>query len=85
MLYETREEATIQSLMGHINALEDTIKRQSETIKALEQAPILDKIRAEINKLTVYYTTKDKKINLISQNAVNRIIDKYKAESEEKE
>ena len=71
--------------MGHINALEDTIKRQSETIKALEQAPILDKIRAEINKLTVYYTTKDKKINLISQNAVNRIIDKYKAESEEKE
>lgn len=35
----TREEATIQSLMGHIEALENTIKRQSETIKALEQEP----------------------------------------------
>ncbi len=44
-----------------------------------EQEPIIDKIRAEINKLTVYYTTKDKGINLISQNAVNRILDKYKA------
>jgi len=50
--------------------------------EALEQEPILDKIRAEINNLTVYYTTKDKGINLISQNAVNRILDKYKAESE---
>lgn len=43
-----------------------------------------EKIRAEINKLTVYYTTKDKGINLISQKAVNRIFDKYKAESEGK-
>ena len=43
---------------------------------------VLDKIRADINKLTVYYTTKDKGINLISQKAVNRIFDKYKAESE---
>jgi len=39
----TREEVTIQSLLGHIEALE-------ETIKALEQEPILDKIRAEIEK-----------------------------------
>lgn len=46
---------------------------------------VLDKIRAEINKLTVYYTTKDKGINLISQNAVNRIFDKYKTESEDRE
>lgn len=44
---------------------------------------MLGKIRAEINKLTVFYTTKDKGINLISQNAVNRILDKYKAESED--
>ena len=40
---------------------------------------VFNKIRAEINKLTVYYTTKDKGINLISQNAVNRIFDKYKS------
>ena len=37
----TREQVTIQLLMGHIEALE-------ETIKTLEQEPILDKIRAEI-------------------------------------
>lgn len=43
----------------------------------IEQESIIDKIKAEINKLTVYYTTKDKGINLISQNAVNRIFDKY--------
>ncbi len=50
--------------------------------REIEQEPALDKIRAEINKLTVYYTTKDKGINLISQKAVNRIFDKYKSESE---
>lgn len=54
-------------------------------IKALEQGSALDKIRAEINNLTVFHATKDKQINLISQNAVNRIFDKYKAESEVKE
>ena len=47
-------------------------------IKALEQEDILDKIREDINNLTVYYTTKDKGINLISQRAVNRVIDKYR-------
>ena len=54
-------------------------------IKALEQESVLDQIRAEINNLTVYYTTKDKGINLISQKAVNRIFDKYKAEMEDGE
>lgn len=50
-----------------------------EIIKTLEQEElILDKIRADINNLTVFYTTKDKGINLISQRAVNRIFDKYK-------
>lgn len=45
---------------------------------------VLDRIREEINRLTVYYTTKDKGRNLISQNAVNRILDKYqKIRSEE--
>ena len=47
-------------------------------IRALEQEVLYDKVRAEINRLTVYYTTKDKGIKLISQNAVNRIFDKYK-------
>lgn len=47
-------------------------------IKALERQSTLDKIREDINNLTVYYTTKDKGINLISQRAVNRVIDKYR-------
>ena len=47
-------------------------------IRALEQEVLYDKVRAEINRLTVYYTTKDKGIKLISQNAVNRIFDEYK-------
>jgi transposase-like protein len=51
-------------------------------VKALNEKDILDKIREDINNLTVYYTTKDKGINLISQRAVNRVIDKYKVESE---
>ena len=54
-----------------------------KTVGTLISVDVLDKIRAEINRLTVYYTTDDKGINLISQNAVNRIFDKYKAESEE--
>lgn len=58
---------------------EQTIKDIDRAFKALEERDeLLDKIRAEINRLTVYYTTEDKKINLISQNAVNRILDKYK-------
>lgn len=52
-------------------------------LKALKQESIINKIRADINKLTVYYTTKDKGINLISQNAVNRIFDKYKKVGDE--
>ena len=47
-----------------------------------KQESVLDKIKAEINNLTVYYTTKDKGINLISQKAVNRIFDKYKVGGE---
>lgn len=81
----TREQATIQSLMGHIGALEDTITRQSETIKALEQEPILDKIRAEIEE-QVLGSLSDGGDDWFASEKVNEcldIIDKYKAESEE--
>ena len=43
-----------------------------------KQELILEKIKEDINNLTVYYTTQDKGINLISQRAVNRVIDKYR-------
>lgn len=49
-----------------------------ESIKELKKESALEKIREDINNLTVYYTTKAKGINLISQRAVNRVIDKYK-------
>lgn len=52
-----------------------------EIIKALEQEPILDKIRAEIEQFAelgdVGFTR-----NLIPKDIVLGIIDKYKAESE---
>jgi hypothetical protein len=49
-------------------------------IEALEQEPILDKIRAEIEGLQTYciYSYTD----LIERHEVFEIIDKYKAESE---
>ena len=77
----TREEATIQALQGHIEALNKTIEKQDKAIKALEQEPILDKIRAEIErKLNAHGT-----VSLYNKaiNDVLEILDKYKVESEE--
>lgn len=48
-------------------------------IKALEQGPVLDKIRAEIEQ-TAFMDVNDSKYIFV--NRVNQIIDKYKAESE---
>ena len=51
----------------------------------LEQEPILDKIRAEIEQLKLHkaeFLTNDNKVCIDSQEVLN-IIDKYKAESEE--
>lgn len=56
-------------------------------IKALEQEPILGKIRAKIEKLQKMCDTND--LNLLSQHSAFGmaldVIDEYKAESEEKE
>lgn len=54
-------------------------------IKVLEQEPVLDKIRAEIEQLRLHkaeFLTNDNKVCIDSQ-AVLNIIDKYKAESKE--
>lgn len=61
----------------------ETMKKQA--IKELVKDDILDKIRTDINNLTVYYTTKAKGTGLISQKAVNRVIDKYKKECKKNE
>ena len=50
-------------------------------IKALEQEPVLDKIRAEIEGLTYYWCEVNPKS--VIDDAL-QIIDKYKAESEDK-
>lgn len=49
-------------------------------IKALEQQPVLDKIRAEIDHVTEIHSDGEFYIKNFD---VKRIIDKYKAESEE--
>lgn len=51
----------------------------TEAIKALEQEPILDKIRAEIVGLTYYWCEVNP--NSVKEDVLE-IIDKYKAESE---
>ena len=62
---------------------EDYLNAVNMAIKALEQEPILDKIRAEIEELhLIGYATVDGKREIASR-AVMQIIDKYKAESED--
>ena len=51
-------------------------------IKALEQEPVLDKIRAEIMKLQTYKMFEGENTVYSERDDVLAIIDKYKAESE---
>ena len=64
---------------------DDTITALDMAIKSLEQTDVLDKIRAEIEKLQKMCDTND--LNLLSQYSAFGmaldVIDKYKAESEE--
>lgn len=92
----TREEATIQALQGHIEALNETIEKQDKAIKALEQESIIDKIRAEIaeyGSIWVEYKItgrRDMDIEQLVSDVLSQakkqvldVIDKYKSESEE--
>ena len=91
----TREEAKscigtiemLQRLAYNIHGVMDVIDADNckKIIKALEQECILDKIRAEIEQLSLHkaqYLTSDNKVCIDSQMVLN-IIDKYKAGSEE--
>ena len=86
----TREEIIneIKCLLSELNNGEDAVsyltqndvKWLNENIKALEQEPILDNIRAEIDKI---YEREGNSVDCL--NALNELkcfIDKYKAESE---
>ena len=85
-------ENAILCLKGIKNYGRDTFTEQSDwqesldmAIKALNQEPILDKIRAEIEQLRSHkaqFLTNDNKVCIDSQ-AVLDILDKYKTESDE--
>ena len=80
----TREEAKAW-LEHHFDPIPDGTKQSeavSLAIKALEQEPILDKIRAEIDDATEIHSDGEFYIKNID---VKRIIDKYETESEDKE
>jgi hypothetical protein len=51
-------------------------------IKALEQEPVIDKARAEIEKLQTYKMFVGEKTVYVERDDVLAIIDKYKRESE---
>lgn len=51
------------------------------TIKALEQEPVLDKARAEIEKLQTYKMFIGEKTVYVERDDVLAVIDKHKAES----
>ena len=86
----TREEIIneIKCLLSELNNGEDAVsyltqndmKWLNENIKALEQEPILDKIREEANKECI----SDGLGRYIRFDVLEKIIDKYKSESEEK-
>ena len=61
----------------------NTIQALKVSIQALEQEPVLDKIRAEIEALPKTYPFVNHIDTYIKEDDVRRIIDKYKAESEE--
>ena len=55
-------------------------------LELLEQEPILDKIKAEIEEMTPTYHNNNWSIkDLVPISEVLKLIDKYKAESEDKE
>ena len=71
------------SVRANLNA--DMVDACHLAIKALEQEPVLDKIRAEIEDLDFFYDndySSSNKDAMFKCNEVLAIFDKYKAESE---
>ena len=82
--YEPLEQEPCDKYIKEIDHLRKYIYKLETQI--VEQEPILDKIRAEIEQLRLHkaqFLTNDNKVCIDSQ-AVLDIINKYKAESEEK-
>ncbi len=85
-------EKAIEILKYNSNVIHKTINGETDpnevealdmAIKALEQEPILDKVRAEIDKI---YEREGNSVDCLNAlNELKQFIDKYKAESEDKE
>ena len=92
MAYFKKNAIRIKEIMAEEDeALKDRFSQSLEAtemaIKALEQEPILDKIRAEIKQYQSDYDVHGTEYDRTAWKAFNRclqIIDKYKAESEGK-
>lgn len=91
----TREEIIneIKCLLSELNNGEDAVsyltqndvKWLNENIKALEQEPILDKIRAEIEDERSFQRTMEEYDIATGLRKALDILDKHKTESEDKE
>ena len=82
----TREEAI--EILNTIPTISEQVDALEMAIKALEQQPILDKIRAEIEELDLFYDNdyfSGNREPMYMCNEVIKILDKYKAESEVEE
>ncbi len=92
----TRDEAIegLKSLVevrrkyGDMQTWKDEIECLDMAIKALEQEPVLDKIRSEIEQLPTNYIEVQRPHSTVERDvveidAVLRVLDKYKTESEE--
>ena len=87
ILEQYREKPT---LINEIETVEEAVwldEALEVAIKALEQEPILDKIRAEIKALPTNYIEVQRPHSVVKRDVVElglvmQIIDKYKAESE---
>lgn len=77
--YENRGESDAEEFERDFNEILNL------AIKALEQEPIIDKIRAEIKRVDTVCHASNNHDELIRRNVVLQILDKYKAESEDKE
>lgn len=78
----TKEEAIETLTSKDVHNSDKMLEALDMAIKSLEQEPILDKIRAEIVGLTYYWCEVNPKTVI---DDVLQIINKYKAESEDKE
>ena len=82
----TRKQAIRELKIQFVGEYDRQREAKDMAIKALEQESILDKIRAEIAELDIYYDNdyfSDNRDAMFKCNEILRVLDKYRGESEE--